>query len=208
MEEGGKMRQEGGEQQQGELPPEGVMEDTRDQLDILTIKVKPKMKLPDNQIDKVKGGMDKSVAGKKTEKAEDKSDVLRKGVKRTEEKGSEKKEQTEREKILEQRSMIDVTRDEVFFLLSHGRAKKLQTRHGVCIDVCGEVTDRRRVAVSGEEGRRARAEEEVRRILDEFTSIEVSRNCAGLLLRDGKATELGKKYGVHICNREKWIRPK
>ena len=54
--------------------------------------------------------------------------------------------------------------------------------------------------IRGEEGRRARAEKEVRRILDSgpATTIEVSKYDAGLLLCDGMADELRTKYGVRI----------
>ena len=105
--------------------------------------------------------------------------------------------------MLEQSSMFDITRDNAGFLLRHGNINKLAAEHCVRISIKGEVKDRRRtVVIRGEEGRRARVVEELRRILasrlEQSCMFDLTRNAAIFLLRDGKLKELRRKHGVQI----------
>ena len=172
--------EEAGKPQQGEAAME---EAGLDRLGILTVRVKLKKNLPDNKIKVVKEESKPETV--KNVKPETESDVPRKVLQKTEKIGSE--------------IPIEVTRQEAGLLLRDGKAYELRRKHGVSIDISGEVADRRRtVVIRGEEGRRARAEEEVRRILASVTSIEVSKGEGSFLICSGQANKLEAKFGVTI----------
>ena len=92
--------------------------------------------------------------------------------------------------LLEQSSMIDITRHDAGLLLSQRTVTKLGIKHGVHINIGGQVTDRSRTMVS--------RVEEVRRILDDATSFKVTREEAGFLVGGGISNEFQSKYGVQI----------
>jgi len=60
-----------------------------------------------------------------------------------------------------------LNRRDAGFLLHDGKVKKLETKYGVFIRICGEVADRRRtVVIEGEEGRRAEAKAAIMETLE------------------------------------------